>query len=146
MQYANDCRWLAREARKVCSDTTGKGKGRQLATSELEQTLDRLRAYGLAVIDEQLVRVLWIYHQSEAEEDMQELQRQPLIELLDEADGLRYTDDSQAFPRCQRSIRQIISTLERLSHAWKVRLTLYSLPQRPAKSSTIAGHAQTSIL
>lgn len=56
MQYANDCRWLAREARRMCGQISGKGKGRELDLSELDETLDRLQKYGDNVVDEQLVR------------------------------------------------------------------------------------------
>lgn len=50
----------------------------------------------------------------------QDLQRVPLMETLDEADGFRNTDDPRAFAQCQRCVRQIVHTLTSISHAWKV--------------------------
>ena len=55
MQYANDCRYIARRASEMCSSLSAKGKGRQVDLHEMSQTIERLRRYGDNVIEEQLV-------------------------------------------------------------------------------------------
>lgn len=42
------------------------------------------------------------------------------MEALDDTDGLRNTDDPKAFQQCERSVRQVIATLNRIAQAWRV--------------------------
>ena len=55
MQYANDCRWLARQASESCLSAVGTGKGRQIDLDGMYAALERLGRYGENVIEEQLV-------------------------------------------------------------------------------------------
>merc|ERR1711939_1136469 len=52
-------------------------------------------------------------------EEQLELQRLPLMEALDEADGFKYTDDPEVFQTCQKAVRGVVMILTRISQAWK---------------------------
>lgn len=51
---------------------------------------------------------------------MQESQRAILMESLDDANGFRDTADPATYARCERSIKQIHHSLERLAKVWAV--------------------------
>ena len=50
----------------------------------------------------------------------QEAQMQTISEQLDEADGFKDTSEDTRFHTCQRALRQVLYTLDRLASVWKV--------------------------
>ena len=50
-------------------------------------------------------------------------QRAAIAECLDEASRFRNTSDESRFAACQRAVKQVGYTLERLAHVWRVRVS-----------------------
>lgn len=48
------------------------------------------------------------------------MQEAALLECLEETEGFRDPADEMRFAACERALKQVTHTLERLSHAWKV--------------------------
>lgn len=46
------------------------------------------------------------------------------MEILDDANRFLYTSDAAKYAACERAIKQVTYTLERLSVVWKVRSAL----------------------
>jgi hypothetical protein len=49
------------------------------------------------------------------------------MEILDESKGFLYTGKDDRFAACERAMRQVTYTLERLAKVWKVSPTSLSL-------------------
>lgn len=70
-------------------------------------------------------------------------QRLILSESLDDANEFRNTGSKARYAACERALRQVTHTLERLAHVWKVRPTSdpNSTVEADARTASIA-HAQ----
>lgn len=116
MQFANDCEWLAKRVRSL-------RKGERP-----EQTGKRL---------EKLAKV--------TRERQVDIQKAALAECLADAEGFRDTGDAARFAACERAIKQVKHTLERVSQAWKVLPRDWHAP-RPSLTIATARHAAVGVL
>lgn len=134
MQFSNDCLYIASEGAKIVQNRIGHSSTvRKEDKLSLKRQYTALRTYGDTVLEEQLVRANFsrsslAYMSTSYMTDpnvlspylLQNLQRLPLMETLDEAEGFTNTDDPRTFNRCERCVKQTVHTLTSLSHAWKV--------------------------
>ncbi|KAG0144181.1 hypothetical protein CROQUDRAFT_660349 [Cronartium quercuum f. sp. fusiforme G11] len=92
-QFANDCEWLSKEIKTL--DILK-------INEDVEKLSKDLKALAKKIRDDQLAT-----------------QRAILMEYLDDAEGFTGTSDSQKYLRCERVCKQVIHTLEQVSHVWK---------------------------
>ena len=109
MQFANDCDWIA----AAIADRA------RAADDEVALTAAELRECALRVRMQQMVRAT-ILSDSRLTRG-QASQRAAITECLDEASRFRNTSDEPRFAACQRAVKQVGYTLERLAHVWRVR-------------------------
>lgn len=122
MQFANDAAWIGDEVEKAWK-TLAKGKGREVEGGEVDRAVERMRKMGRDWTEKQVVSfarfgadgwgadAFWL---------SQTIQRDALMECLDEANRFLYTSEDVRFAACQRALRQVTHMLERLAQVWKV--------------------------
>ncbi|KAH9815574.1 Centromere/kinetochore Zw10-domain-containing protein [Melampsora americana] len=92
-QFANDCEWLSKEIVALAGDS---------AKEEADKVSMSLKALSHKTRSSHLLA-----------------QRNIIMEYLDDANGFTHTSDEEIFSQCERACKQVIHTLEQLSHVWK---------------------------
>jgi centromere/kinetochore protein ZW10 len=106
MQISNDALWIGSETLRSWSRVAGPSR----PDVEIESAVEMMRREG----------------QRERERQVG-IQRKGLMEILDESKGFLYTGKDDRFAACERAMRQVTYTLERLAKVWKVSPTSLSL-------------------
>ncbi|SNX87452.1 uncharacterized protein MEPE_06162 [Melanopsichium pennsylvanicum] len=116
MQFFNDCEYLARELNRLITCQGGTITTTWLSSGDADGA-KRWESKELPKLEEEaaLTRDLgqrWFEAQMTA-------QTKILLDTLMEADGFARTFDDQRFARCEKCIKQVVSTLQQLAKAWK---------------------------
>ena len=114
MQFANDCDSLAARAAQIIA-----GSSDQFSKQDAQRTVAGLTVLAAQERVRQIVRIPPCKF-SQCADEVQESQRAILMESLDDANGFRDTADPATYARCERSIKQIHHSLERLAKVWAV--------------------------
>ncbi|KAK4698605.1 hypothetical protein P7C70_g7668, partial [Phenoliferia sp. Uapishka_3] len=102
MQFANDAEWIGDEVEKTWQ-RLAQGRDKEFSqATEVEHAVGRMRTMAFE----------WRQRQVE-------IQKAALMECLDEANRFLRTGEDQRFAACERSLAQVIHTLDRLAQAWK---------------------------